>query len=68
VRPEGPVFGFFLLSLQRDVDATLAALAGLGFDDGVRRIEMPAPGGKRVDMAVLNAPDGVRVELIGPPR
>jgi len=68
VQPERPAFGFFLLSLQRDVDATLAVLAGLGFDDGVRRIDMPAPGGKRVDMAVLNAPDGVRVELIGPPR
>jgi hypothetical protein len=67
-RPDAPAFGFFLLSLQRDVDATLAALAGLGFDDGVRRIDMPAPGGTRVDMAVLNAPDGVRVELIGPPR
>ena len=67
-RPDGPVFGFFLLSLQRDVDATLKTLAGLGFDDGVRRIDMPGPGGKRVDMAVLNAPDGVRVELIGPPR
>ena len=63
-----PAFGFFLLSVQRDVDATLAALAGLGFDDGVRRIEMPAPGGKKVAMAVLNAPDGVRVELIGPPQ
>jgi catechol 2,3-dioxygenase-like lactoylglutathione lyase family enzyme len=63
-----PAFGFFLLSLQRDVDATLTTLAGLGFDDGVRRIEMPAPGGKKVAMAVLNAPDGVRVELIGPPQ
>ena len=63
-----PVFGFFLLSLQRDVDATLTTLAALGFDDGVRRIEMPAPGGKKVAMAVLNAPDGVRVELIGPPQ
>ena len=63
-----PGFGFFLLSLQRDVDATLVTLAGLGFDDGVRRIEMPAPGGKRVVMAVVNAPDGVRVELIGPPQ
>jgi len=62
-----PGFGFFLVSLQRDVDATLATLAGLGFDEGVRRIEMPAPGGKKVAMAVLNAPDGVRVELIGPP-
>ena len=65
--PGGPTFGFFLLSLQRDVDVTLAGLAALGFDDGVRRIEMPAPGGKVVDMAVVTAPDGVRVELIGPP-
>lgn len=66
--PSGaPAFGFFLLSLQRDVDPTLAELAALGFDDGVRRIEMPAPGGKTVAMAVITAPDGVRVELIGPP-
>jgi glyoxylase I family protein len=63
----GPAIGFFLLSLQRDVDATLEGLAQLGFDDGVRRISMPAPGGKTVDMAVITAPDGVRVELIGPP-
>ena len=62
-----PAIGFFLLSLQRDVDVTLAGLAELGFDDGVRRIEMPAPGGKTVVMAVITAPDGVRVELIGPP-
>jgi catechol 2,3-dioxygenase-like lactoylglutathione lyase family enzyme len=62
-----PTFGFFLLSLERDVDATLAGLAGLGFDEGVRRIEMPAPGGKTVAMAVITAPDGVCVELIGPP-
>ena len=65
--PDVPALGFFLLSLQRDVDATLATLARLGFDAGVRRIEMPAPGGKKVAMAVLTAPDGVRVELIGPP-
>ncbi|MGX9787546.1 VOC family protein [Mycobacterium sp. MMS18-G62] len=65
--PSAPAFGFFLLSLQRNVDATLAGLAELGFDDGVRRIEMPAPGGKTVAMAVITAPDGVLVELIGPP-
>jgi glyoxylase I family protein len=59
---------FFLLSLERDVDTTLAGLAALGFDDGVRRIDMPAPGGKTVAMAVITAPDGVRVELIGPAR
>jgi catechol 2,3-dioxygenase-like lactoylglutathione lyase family enzyme len=65
--PEGPATGFFLLSLQRDVHTALAELAELGFDEGVRRISMPAPGGKTVAMAVINAPDGVRVELIGSP-
>ena len=50
--PDEPAFGFFLLSLECD---------------GVRRIEMPAPGGKTVAMAVIAAPDGVRLELIGPP-
>ena len=65
--PDEPAIGFFVLSLQRDVEATLAVLAGLGFDEGVRRIEMPAPEGKTVAMAVITAPDGVRVELIGPP-
>jgi catechol 2,3-dioxygenase-like lactoylglutathione lyase family enzyme len=63
---DGPAFGFFLVSLQRDVEPTLARLAELGFDEGVRRIEMPAPGGKTVAMAVITAPDNVRVELIGP--
>jgi catechol 2,3-dioxygenase-like lactoylglutathione lyase family enzyme len=66
--PGVPRHGFFLLSLQRDVDATLSALASLGFADGVRRITMPAPGGKTVSMAVITAPDGVLVELIGPPQ
>jgi catechol 2,3-dioxygenase-like lactoylglutathione lyase family enzyme len=65
--PDVPVFGFFLLSLQREVDETLDTLDRLGFDDDVRRIEMVAPGGKKVAMAVLTAPDGVRVELIGAP-
>jgi catechol 2,3-dioxygenase-like lactoylglutathione lyase family enzyme len=64
--PDGPAFGFFLLSLQRDVEPALARLAELGFDEGVRRIEMPAPGGKSVAMAVVTAADNVRVELIGP--
>jgi catechol 2,3-dioxygenase-like lactoylglutathione lyase family enzyme len=57
--------GLFLLSLERDVETTLAGLAALGFAEGVRRISMPAPRGKTVDMAVITAPDGVRVELIG---
>jgi len=61
-----PRHGFFLLSLQRDVDTTLSAFAALGFTDGVRRITVPAPAGKIVPMAVVSAPDGVLVELIGP--
>ncbi|HTY35010.1 VOC family protein [Mycobacterium sp.] len=61
-----PQHGFFLLSLQRDVDETLSALAALGFAEGVRRISVPAPGGTTVPMAVITAPDGVLVELIGP--
>lgn len=60
--------GFFLVSLQRDVEPTLAELGALDFTDGVRRISMPAPGGKTVAMAVITAPDNVRVELIGDPR
>ena len=67
-QPPHPGFGFFLISLQRDVEPTLAALEKLGFADGVRRISMPAPGGKQVAMAVVTAPDGVRVELIGAPQ
>jgi catechol 2,3-dioxygenase-like lactoylglutathione lyase family enzyme len=66
--PQRPRHGFFLLSVERDVDETLATLAELGFTDGVRRISMPAPGGKTVPMAVITAPDGVLVELIGPAR
>ena len=62
-----PRHGFFLLSLQRDVEPTLSALAALGFADNVRRITVPAPGGKTVAMAVVTAPDGVLVELVGPP-
>ncbi len=65
--PARPRHGFFLLSLQRDVEATLSGLATLGFTDGVRRITMPAQEGKTVPMAVITAPDGVLVELIGPP-
>ncbi len=61
-----PRHGFFLLSLQRDVDETLSVLGTLGFTDGVRRITVSAPGGKAVTMAVITAPDGVLVELIGP--
>jgi glyoxylase I family protein len=63
--PHQPRHGFFLVSLQRDVDETLSALGGLRFTDGVRRITVAAPDGKTVPMAVITAPDGVLVELIG---
>jgi glyoxylase I family protein len=64
----GPAPGFFLVSLNRDVDPTLRRLADSGFADDVRQIVVPAPHGKQVQMAVITAPDGVRVELIGPAR
>lgn len=64
----GPAAGFFLVSLNRDVEPALRRLADAGFADGVRQIAVPAPQGKHVQMAVITAPDGVRVELIGPPR
>jgi catechol 2,3-dioxygenase-like lactoylglutathione lyase family enzyme len=64
--PRRPKHGSFLLSLQRDVHETLSALAALGFTDGVRRISVAAPAGKTVEMAVITAPDGILVELIGP--
>jgi catechol 2,3-dioxygenase-like lactoylglutathione lyase family enzyme len=66
VPPKRPRHGFFLLSLQREVEPTLSALAALGFTDGVRRITVAAPAGKTVPMAVITAPDSVVVELIGP--
>ena len=64
----GPAPGFFLVSLNRDVEPTLRRLTNLEFADDVRRIVVPAPHGKQVQMAVITAPDGVRVELIGPAR
>jgi catechol 2,3-dioxygenase-like lactoylglutathione lyase family enzyme len=64
----GPAVGFFLVSLNRDVESALRRLAEAGFTDGVRQIAVPAPHGKQVQMAVVTAPDGVRVELIGPAR
>jgi hypothetical protein len=64
----GPAAGFFLVSLNRDVEPTMRRLTDLGFGDDVRQIVVPAPHGKQVQMAVITAPDGVRVELIGPAR
>lgn len=62
--PAPPRAGFFLLSFFVDVDATLARLAALALDGPVRRIQVPAPGGK-VEMVTLRDPDGVLVELVG---
>jgi len=62
--PGGPASGFFLVSLQRDVDTALGRLAELGFDNEVRRISMPAPRGKTVAMAVIIAPDGDRKSVV----
>jgi glyoxylase I family protein len=53
---------------QGEVHKTLSALAELGFTGGVRRIAVGAPVGKTMPMAVITAPHGVVVELIGPPR
>ena len=65
----GPAAGFFLVSLNRDVEPTLRRLAELGIHRrGRGRSSCPRPGGKQVEMAVVTAPDGVRVELIGPAR
>jgi catechol 2,3-dioxygenase-like lactoylglutathione lyase family enzyme len=62
--PAPPRCGFFLLSFFVDVEATLARLAALGFDQPARRIRVPGPGGD-VDMATVRDPDGVLVELVG---
>jgi len=61
-----PQEGFFLLSFMVDVEPTLARLDALGLAEGVRRIAVPAGKGRSVPMAVVRAPDGVLVELIGP--
>jgi glyoxylase I family protein len=63
-----PRHGFFLLSFERDVESTLERLAGLGFGADLRRIAQPVGDGRHVAMAVLSAPDGVLIELVGSPR
>jgi glyoxylase I family protein len=62
--PAPPRPGFFLLSFFVDVDATMARLAALGFDQRARRIRVPGPGGD-VDMVTVRDPDGTLVELVG---
>ena len=58
--------GFELLSLfVDDLDATLGQL-GEGAVE-LRRIEVPSPDGP-VPMATVRDPDGILVEVIGPPR
>jgi len=60
-----PAYGFFLVSLYVDVDATLARLARLGVQPEAR-IELTTPAGA-VQMATVRDPDGVLVELTGVP-
>jgi glyoxylase I family protein len=58
--------GFELLSLfVADVDEVLAKLGGEAKE--LRRIEVPSPDGP-VPMVTVRDPDGVLVEIIGPPR
>src|SRR5438270_4131950 len=58
--------GFELLSLfVGDVDETLASLGGDAKE--LRRIEVPSPDGP-VPMATVREPDGLLVEIIGPPK
>src|ERR1700692_4893833 len=52
----GPAAGFFLVSLNRDVDPTLRRLADFGFADDVRQIVVPAPHGQQVQLGVITAP------------
>ena len=55
-----PARGVFLLSIQVDVKAVLARLAGMGLG-GTPRV-MPTPGGGLA--ATVTDPDGVMVELL----
>src|SRR5438105_11774434 len=58
--------GFELLSLfVGDVDETLAKLGPAAKE--LRRIEVPSPEGP-VPMVTVRDPDGVLVEIIGPPQ
>lgn len=59
---DGPVTGFFLLSVYCAVDEVLARLADLGLGGEPRRIESYG-----VAMVVVTDPAGVRVELIDLP-
>ncbi len=63
--PAAPRHGFFLLSFTRDVEETLGRLAALGLARDVRQIRQWAGTGKYAPMAVVTAPDGILVELIG---
>jgi catechol 2,3-dioxygenase-like lactoylglutathione lyase family enzyme len=56
-----PSRGLFLISLQVDVEAVLARLAGLGLGGVPRRMTMP--NGDLLAASVVD-PDGVTVELL----
>lgn len=62
-----PTNGFLLVSfLGVDIDAVLGRLDVLGVQP-VARIEAASPQA-RFEMATVRDPDGVLVELVGPPR
>lgn len=63
--PGAPANGFFLLSFNVDVRATVERLGRLGFG-GTRSIDVHSPRGP-VAMVTLRDPDGVLVELIDLP-
>lgn len=57
--PAAPTNGFFLLSFNVDLTATLGRLGDLGLGGELREIVV-----RGVRMAVVQDPDGVRVELL----
>jgi glyoxylase I family protein len=60
--PPGPAVGFFLVSLYADLDEVLPRLAGLGVG-GEPTVQAVGP----VRLAVVQDPNGVRVELMDSP-
>jgi hypothetical protein len=64
--PTPSCHGSFLLALRGNVDETLSAAGTLGFDDGVQHVTVATRGGNPVTVAVITAPAGGLVGLIGP--
>lgn len=58
--PAAPAEGFFLVSVYTDIEGVVARLSAMGFEGPRRRITLPVG----VKMAVVDDPNGVKVELI----